>query len=253
MRTHYPTDLLTSTSTRSWLPTLFSATGLHLDVYQDTFLAAAATLPGNIVATLLMDRINRRTLLAGSLVAACLCAIMFAATTSSEAAVVTAACVLNAVSVGTWNTLDALSVEHFPTQLRTSAMGILAANGRLGSIVGQFVFGALVHTSVPGLLSLAAGLLLVGAGCALALPARTAMDEEQAESGAAVFEVGAGKGGSMDDERGGLLAAGPGGVALAPVSIPRLGAVGAEAATDDDDMESTSVEDGSGSGGNSKR
>jgi MFS transporter, VNT family, synaptic vesicle glycoprotein 2 len=239
----------------SYLPTLFAATGLHLDVFQDTFLAAAATLPGNIVATLLMDRVNRRTLLAGSLVATCLCAALFAGTTSSEAAVVTAACLLNAVSVGTWNTLDALSVEHFPTHLRTSAMGILAASGRLGSIVGQLVFSALVHVSVPGLLSLAAGLLLIGAVCALALPARTAMDEEQAETGAALSETGAGKG--MDeDERGGLLSAGPGAVALAPVKIPRLGSVGADGASDedgDDDVESTSVEDGNGSGGSSKR
>ena len=116
---------------------------------------------------------------------ACLCALAFAFSTSSEAAVVTAACLLNAVSVGTWNTLDALSVEHFSTRLRTSAMGILAAAGRLGSIAGQLTFGALVHVSIVALLSTAAALLLTGAAAAVALPRTTAMDDEMAEAGAA--------------------------------------------------------------------
>lgn len=174
-----------------WIPTLFNATGLDLDPYQDSFLVAAANLPGNILAALLIDRVGRRSLLAGTLVAACLCAVGFAFSTGSEAAVVTAACLMNAVSVGTWNVLDALSVEHFPTHLRTSAMGMLAASGRLGSIAGQLVMASLVHVSIPALLGIAAGLLLLGAAAALALPAQTAMDDEQASSGAEAYAAGA--------------------------------------------------------------
>lgn len=172
-----------------WIPTLFDATGLDLDPYQDSFLVAAANLPGNIMAALLIDRVGRKSLLAGTLVAACLCAIGFAFSTGSEAAVVTAACLMNAVSVGTWNVLDALSVEHFPTPLRTSAMGVLSASGRLGSIAGQLVMASLVHVSIPALLGIAAGLLLLGAGAAVALPARTAMDDEQANAGAGAHSV----------------------------------------------------------------
>lgn len=182
-----------------WVPSLFSATGLNLDPYQDTFLVAASNLPGNIMAALLIDRVGRRTLLAGSLLAACMCALAFAFSTSSEVAVVTAACLLNAVSVGTWNTLDALSVEHFNTRLRTSAMGVLAAAGRLGSIAGQLTFGALVHVSIVALLSTAAVLLLTGAAAAVALPETTAMDDEQAEAGAAAAAAEADDGEDEDE------------------------------------------------------
>ena len=81
-----------------WLPTLFSATGLSLDPFQDAFLVSAANLPGNVVAALLIDRMGRRVLLCGSLLAACACAIGFAFATRSETGVVAAACMLNAVS-----------------------------------------------------------------------------------------------------------------------------------------------------------
>ena len=72
--------------------------------------------------------------------------------------------------------------QHFPTSSRTSAMGVLAGSGRLGSIAGQIVFSALVHVSIPALLSVAAGLLLLGAAAAAALPQVCIMDEEQAST-----------------------------------------------------------------------
>jgi len=40
-----------------------------------------------------------------------------------------------------------------------------------------------VHVSIPGLLGLAAGLLLLGATCAALLPKETAMDMEQSATG----------------------------------------------------------------------
>jgi MFS family permease len=81
-------------------------------------MVAAASLPGNIFATLLMDRIGRKAMIVGSLVSystnialnckvliykciqvlACGCALAFAFA-ESEAAAVAAACALNAVSV----------------------------------------------------------------------------------------------------------------------------------------------------------
>jgi VNT family MFS transporter (synaptic vesicle glycoprotein 2) len=84
--------------------------------------------------------------------------------------VVLAACILNAVSTISWNSLDCLSTESFPTALRTTALGVLAASGRLGSIVAQFVFGALIDVSVPLLLTTAAAVLGAGALSSLLLP-----------------------------------------------------------------------------------
>jgi MFS-type transporter involved in bile tolerance (Atg22 family) len=49
-------------------------------------------------------------------------------------------------------------------------MGLLAATGRIGSIVGQFVFGALIHVSLYALLGVAGAILLVGALAGMLLP-----------------------------------------------------------------------------------
>jgi hypothetical protein len=49
-------------------------------------------------------------------------------------------------SAGTccWNALDCLSVESFPTRLRTGAMAVLATGGRFGGILAQLVFAYLI-------------------------------------------------------------------------------------------------------------
>lgn len=151
-----------------WLPTLFHESDVDLNEYQDSFLVAAANIPGNIVSSLLMDRIGRRWVLAASLFLACVCAAVFPLA-KTEATVVLASCAVNALSTASWNALDCLSTESFPTGLRTTAMGLLAATGRIGSIVGLFVFGSLVHVSVTALLSTAAAMLGCGALAALLL------------------------------------------------------------------------------------
>lgn len=154
-----------------WVPTLFCEAKVDLDAYQDAFLVNAANLPGNIISALLMDRLGRKGVLWGSLLASCAAAIAFSFA-RTEATVLLASCSLNAMSTCSWNALDCLSTETFPTGLRTSAMGVLAAMGRLGSIVGQLVFGALLDASTTvALLCLAGGILGVGALAAMALPA----------------------------------------------------------------------------------
>ena len=116
-----------------------------------------------------MDRVGRKGVLTSSLLAACASAICFRYATT-EATVVLAACMLNAVSTCSWNSLDCLSTESFPTGLRTSALGLLAAMGRLGSIAGQFVFGSLVDGHTNELLILSGVVLATGALASMALP-----------------------------------------------------------------------------------
>jgi len=156
-----------------WIPSLFEAQDFDIDIYQDAFLVAAANLPGNIISSLLMDKIGRKRLLSFSMLIASGLAVLFAFSRTAALTVI-AACLLNMVSVGGWNSLDCVSTESFPTSLRTSAMGILAGSGRLGSMAGQFVFGALIHVSIPLLLVLAAAMLMVGAIAGMFLPHETA-------------------------------------------------------------------------------
>ena len=129
----------------------------------------AANLPGNIVSSLLVDRVGRKAVLSWSLVLACCAAAAFPFA-RSEWSVLLCACLLNAASTCTWNALDVLSTEAFPTSLRATAMGVLAATGRVGSMSGQFVFGSLIHVSLFALLGVAAGVLLLGAAAGALLP-----------------------------------------------------------------------------------
>ncbi len=151
-----------------WIPTLFVDADFELNVYQDSFLVAASNLPGNLISAVLMDRIGRKGVLAGSLFAACACAAGMPFARSEVAAVVTA-CTLNAVSTASWNALDCLSTESFPTSMRTSAMGLLSASGRIGSIAAQFVFAQLIKVSLGALLGSASAVLFAGAAAALLL------------------------------------------------------------------------------------
>jgi len=152
-----------------WIPTIFAETDVALDPYQDAFLVQAANLPGNILSSFLVERIGRKKVLSYSLVFACIAAIGFPFA-KTEVVVVLCACLLNAASTMSWNALDCLSTESFPTSLRSTAMGLLAATGRIGSIIGQFIFGALIHVSLFALLGVAGAILLSGALAAMLLP-----------------------------------------------------------------------------------
>lgn len=60
-------------------------------------------------------------------------------------------------------------VECFPTHVRTSAMGVLAAAGRLGAVSAQFVNGSL-EQNIPLLLFVTSACTVVGGMAAWLLP-----------------------------------------------------------------------------------
>ena len=143
------------------------------------------------MAILVLDRVGRKATLVASMAGSAVCAIGFAFA-RTQATVLAASCLLSAVSVGSWNALDALSVESFPSAMRSSAMGTLSAVGRSGSIVGQVVFGLLVSADYAPLLAATAVLLGVGAAAGAFLPYEPAGkalddggDEEEEEEGGA--------------------------------------------------------------------
>jgi len=118
-----------------WIPTLFKKANFELDIYEDAFMVSAANLPGNIISAFLMDHWGRKRVLSVTMMIAAGLAVLFAFSKTAVLTVITA-CLLNMISIGGWNSLDCVSTESFPTSLRTSAMGVLAASGRLGSMVG---------------------------------------------------------------------------------------------------------------------
>jgi hypothetical protein len=70
----------------------------------------------------------------------------------------------NAFSTAGWNAIDLMSAESFPTDIRTTGMGLLTAAGRSGSVIAQFVNGYLVGPPphITALLSVTASMMLLG-------------------------------------------------------------------------------------------
>lgn len=152
----------------TWINVLFDDIGIG-NVYLNSFIFALANLPGNLFAIYYIETIGRRKMLCYGMVLAAISAIGFAVGTSVPSVVVLCACLFNAFSVAGWNALDCMSVENFPTVIRTTAMGTVAAAGRLGAISAQFVNGTL-ESNVAVLLFVTSSCMLVGGIAALFTP-----------------------------------------------------------------------------------
>lgn len=138
-------------------------------VYMEGFITAASNLPGNIFTILLMDRIGGKILLCVSLLASSMSVfIIYVVKTKAQSLIMS--CVFSGVSVISWNALDVLGTELYPTQLRSSALGVFTGVGRVAAIMGNVVFGQLVDSNCAIPLLMVSALLLAGGLAALRLP-----------------------------------------------------------------------------------
>ncbi|RLN91383.1 hypothetical protein BBJ28_00022787 [Nothophytophthora sp. Chile5] len=150
----------------TWITVLYKRIGLA-DPFANAFIYAVANLPGNVLTALLMDRLGGRRILAICMLLSAGCATGFAYANSSAsgaAAIVLLASGFNAFSTAGWNAIDLMSAESFPTDVRTTGMGVLSSAGRAGSVVAQFVNGYLVGppVHVTLLLAITASMMLLG-------------------------------------------------------------------------------------------
>jgi VNT family MFS transporter (synaptic vesicle glycoprotein 2) len=76
-------------------------------------------------------------------------------------------CLFNGASTLSWNILDLLTTEMFPTTIRSFVMGFLSSLGRISAAVAQLQFSAYgAATSLP----ICATSLALAALASLALP-----------------------------------------------------------------------------------
>lgn len=185
----------------TWINTLF--VGIHLEnIYFNAFLFALATLPGNIISIMYSDKLGRKRMLVGSLLGAAGGLTVFAllvysgnpangddddgsssqsktSSTRFSIQVAALACFFQACSIVSWNTVDILSGEQYPTEVRSAGMGVCTACGRFGAMFAQFVNA---HLMVGGggaafVLFIAALSLLLGAGMPFFLDRDMALGE----------------------------------------------------------------------------
>jgi MFS family permease len=159
----------------TWINVIFQEVHLK-NVYFNALLFAAASLPGNLFAAAFLDKIQRSTSLIGSIVGASASLIIFAVSAVEShplgmVGIVASACLFQCFTVVSWNTIDTMTSELFPTLVRSTGWGICAASARIGALIAQFVNGALVDHNNPVLLLLvASGTLAMGALTPCLLP-----------------------------------------------------------------------------------
>mmetsp|Transcript_9593 Transcript_9593/g.17582 ORF Transcript_9593/g.17582 Transcript_9593/m.17582 type:complete len:518 (-) Transcript_9593:135-1688(-) len=182
----------------TWINTLFVTVHLR-NIYFNSFLFALANLPGNILSILYSDKWGRKRMLVGSLIGAAAGLGIFALlvycgdaeedgspsqSTVRTYGIVLSACVFQMFSIVSWNAIDILSGELYPTRVRSAGIGVCTACGRFGATFAQFVNARLMMagngegaTSSAYVLAVAASTLLMGAGMPLFLEKDMAMGE----------------------------------------------------------------------------
>nr|XP_057930797.1 synaptic vesicle glycoprotein 2B [Doryrhamphus excisus] len=138
-------------------------------VYEEGFFIAASNLPGNIFTILVMDSIGGKVLLSGSLLASSL-SVFFIYIVHTKVQSLFLSCLFSGVSVIAWNALDVLGTELYPTQLRSSALGVFTGVGRVAAITANMVFGRLVDSECAVPILLVSAMLLCGGLTAFFLP-----------------------------------------------------------------------------------
>jgi len=179
----------------TWINTIFVKVHLQ-NVYFNAFLFALANLPGNIVSIMYSDKWGRKGMLVGSLIGAAGGLVVFAIlvysgdteeqsnSTTRTYGIVLSACAFQMFSIVSWNAIDILTGELFPTRVRSAGMGVCTACGRFAAMFAQFVNARLMMTggdqgsaAPASVLVVAASTLLVGAGTTLFLERDMALGE----------------------------------------------------------------------------
>uniref|UniRef100_A0AAY5KQA7 Synaptic vesicle glycoprotein 2A n=1 Tax=Esox lucius TaxID=8010 RepID=A0AAY5KQA7_ESOLU len=138
-------------------------------IYFVSFLGTLAVLPGNIVSALLMDKIGRLRMLAGSSVISCV-SCFFLSFGNSESAMIALLCLFGGISIASWNALDVLTVELYPSDKRCTAFGFLNALCKLAAVLGISIFTSFVGITKAVPILFASGALAAGSFLAFKLP-----------------------------------------------------------------------------------
>uniref|UniRef100_A0A670Y333 Synaptic vesicle glycoprotein 2B n=1 Tax=Pseudonaja textilis TaxID=8673 RepID=A0A670Y333_PSETE len=138
-------------------------------IYLVSFLGSLSVLPGNIISALLMDKLGRIKMIAGSmLISAVCCFFLFFG--HSESAMIGWQCLFCGMSIAAWNALNVITVELYPTHKRATAFGILTAICKVGAILGNSIFASFVGITKVIPILLASSALVGGGLLSLRLP-----------------------------------------------------------------------------------
>jgi len=158
-----------------WQPQYLKDKGLNpndtagLSLYMSTFIIAVAQFPGSILSAFAIERLDRGPTLTLSLLLSGV-SMFFILMVNSGRDIVILTCVFSGISVASWNTLNVISAELFDVEIRATAYGVSAAVGRIGSVIGNMIFGLFESTN-PGIpIFLVCLFLIIGGFLSMMLP-----------------------------------------------------------------------------------
>jgi putative MFS transporter len=131
-----------SYGTTTWIADVFAELG-YSDPLAVGLMFAIASVPGTILATLLIERIGRKSLLCTGMFFSGFSAFAFTMFVNrgerNTGLVIGSACLFSVFVTFSWVGLGVMSSEEYPLKIRTTSMGISAAFGRIGSILANLV------------------------------------------------------------------------------------------------------------------
>ncbi|MDQ0495146.1 MFS transporter [Paenibacillus brasilensis] len=148
-----------------WLPSMMFMKGFELvKSFEYVLIMTLAQLPGYFTAAYLIEKLGRKFVLIIYLLLTAVSAIWFG--TSETAGMLLAAGIcLSFFNLGAWGAMYAYTPELYPTSVRSTGVGMAAAFGRIGGVIGPLVVGILVGQGIglPAIFAIFFVAILIGA------------------------------------------------------------------------------------------
>lgn len=157
-----------------WWTKIFQGLRLTVDPFVMNLYHTFAQIPGVLIATYLIDKLGRRTLVAmGCLIMSATLGLLSRiaynrtseeSSTNYETMLILVIANLNTIGLCLgWLGLDCLSAESFPTKIRSTGTSVCKASGRVFGFLVQFLYGPLINENrYSYALGLASSISLVG-------------------------------------------------------------------------------------------
>lgn len=152
-----------------WLPTVMVLKGFDLvKSFQYVLIITVAQLPGYFTAAYFIEKFGRKFVLVTYLLLTAVSAIWFG-NADTEGVLLAAGISLSFFNLGAWGAMYAYTPELYPTAIRSTGVGLAAAFGRIGGVIGPFLVGILVAKDYPisSIFMLFFVAIVIGAGAIL--------------------------------------------------------------------------------------
>lgn len=127
-----------------WLPTVMKEHGFSMiNSFKYVLIMSLAQLPGYFTAAWLIERIGRKFVLISFLFGTAISAYVFGGAENLTILLISGA-LLSFFNLGAWGGLYAYTPEQYPANVRGTGVGMAAAFGRIGGIIGPLLIPILV-------------------------------------------------------------------------------------------------------------